>query len=353
MAAKKRKRKAAGGGTIVGPPDRLSSLPDDLIGRILSFLPTPQAVLTSQLSRRWRRVWAHVGALNLSVRGCVRLGQFRALAREALLRFPTAGIPSISVEIDHTIHTADEWYRQAMERAVGAVRVTSLRGLWALELPPCTRAEALAVSSPRTVLTLPGEADVSSSFGRLTELSLSLVRLGGERPLGEFLASCCPRLRTLRLRTVSGAPVRRLALRTGVLEVLDVSNVDDLTSLDVSAANLRCLSVRSCFRSPGDEVVVSAPRVEVVRWYRSYPKQLIFRSDLLANARWLGGPLKLPALGRRDHLDAPYTMQLLHACSLAHHLDLELVMPDEMALLNWLGPEQVVTPMRAHARPWI
>ncbi|CAN6205298.1 unnamed protein product [Urochloa humidicola] len=328
--------------------DRLSSLPDDLIGRILSLLPTPQAVLTSQLSRRWRRAWAHVGALNLSVRDCARRGRgartrFRALAREALLRFPTAGIPSISVEVDDI--AGDEWwYREAMGRAVGSVRVTSLRALMGgLELPPCARAEALAVSSPRTVLALPDPAP--AAFGRLGELSLSLVRV--ERHLGEFLSSCCPRLRTLRLRSVRGPGVRRLALRTDALEVLDVSSVDDLTSLDVSAANLRCLSVRSCFlRSPaaaaaGGEVAVSAPRIEVLRWHRSYPKQLIFRSGL-GNARWLGGPLKLPALGPRHQLDAPYTLQLLHTCSLARHLDLELVVPDKMALLNWGACEDLI-----------
>ena len=57
----------------------------------------------------------------------------------------------------------------------------------------------------------------------------------------------------------------RLALRTDVLEVLDVGNVDGLTSLDVADTNLiRCLSVRSCFRFPtgGDGVAaVSAPRI--------------------------------------------------------------------------------------------
>ncbi|XP_039797779.1 putative F-box/LRR-repeat protein At3g28410 [Panicum virgatum] len=342
-----KKRKAAEDGTPEPCRDRLSSLPDDLIGRILSLLPTPQAVLTSQLSRRWRRAWAHIAALNLSaVRDCARRGRgprLSDLARGALLRFPTPGIPSVSVEINRSVYTADEWYRQAMERAVGSVRVASPCTLNGLELPPCARAEALAVRSPRTVLTLPDPA-AAAPFGRLAELSLSLVQLGGgaARPLGEFLASCCPRLRTLRLCSVRGPALRWLVLRTDVLEVLDLSNVDDLTSLDVAATNLRCLSVRSCFRSPtgGDgEVAVSAPRIEAVRWHRSYPEQLIFRSDL-ASARQLGGPLRLPALGRRDQSDAPYTLQLLHACSQAHHLDLELVMPDETTLLNWLGPAE-------------
>lgn len=322
----------------VGGGDRLSGLPDELIGRILSFLPTPQAVLTAQLSRRWRRAWAHVAALNLSVRDFVRRAKFFALATVALARFPTPGIPAISVEVDHHIYLVDEWYDRAMARAVGSVRVASLRALSFLRLPPCTRAEALHVTAPRTRLTLP-EADLA--FGRLAELSLTLLQLGGARPLDEFLASCCPGLRTLRLRRVRGHPVRRLALRTGALEVLDLDTVDDLATLDVVAANLRCLSVRSCFRLPrdGGAVTVSAPRIEAVCWYRSYPEQLTFRDrDGLAHVRRLAGPLKLPTLGRWDQFDAPYTTQLLRSCALAvDRLDMELVVPDEMALLNWVG----------------
>ncbi|KAL6656350.1 hypothetical protein ACP70R_007176 [Stipagrostis hirtigluma subsp. patula] len=337
-----KKRKADGSPPQLFSPvvgDRLSDLPDDLIGRIISFLPTPQAVLTSQLSRRWRRVWAHVGALNVCVRGCVRRHRSYVLASEALARFPTPGIPSISVEIDGHVHATEAWYREAMERAVGSVRVTSLRELASLELPPCTRAEALAVTSPGTVLALPDPA-AGMAFGRLAELSLSAVQLSGAaRPLGEFLSSCCPRLRRLRLCCVSGDAVRRLALRTDALEALDVNNVGDLTRLDVVAANLRRLSVRSCFRFPtGGEVSVKAPRMEAILWYRSYPKQLDFGGDM-THVRRLAG-LKLPALGRPDQFDAPYAVQLLHKCSLAEHLAMELVMPDEMALLNWLGPEQ-------------
>ncbi|KAL1803113.1 hypothetical protein ACET3Z_031760 [Daucus carota] len=44
--------------------DRLSSLPDELIHQILSFLGTRQAVQTSILSKRWKRMWTSLPVLS-------------------------------------------------------------------------------------------------------------------------------------------------------------------------------------------------------------------------------------------------------------------------------------------------
>ncbi|OEL20988.1 hypothetical protein BAE44_0017989 [Dichanthelium oligosanthes] len=45
--------------------DRLSALPDGVLHAVLSFLPAPQAVRTSALSRRWRRLWRTSPCVNI------------------------------------------------------------------------------------------------------------------------------------------------------------------------------------------------------------------------------------------------------------------------------------------------
>ncbi|KAE8804658.1 F-box/FBD/LRR-repeat protein [Hordeum vulgare] len=48
--------------------DRLSGLGDDLLRRVLHFVPAREGALTSALSRRWRPLWRSCGAVNLVAR---------------------------------------------------------------------------------------------------------------------------------------------------------------------------------------------------------------------------------------------------------------------------------------------
>ncbi|CAA0808502.1 Unknown protein [Striga hermonthica] len=59
-------QKISGGEQNMTSVDRLSSLPDEVICHILSFLPTKLSVATSVLGRRWRFLWVHVPCLNFS-----------------------------------------------------------------------------------------------------------------------------------------------------------------------------------------------------------------------------------------------------------------------------------------------
>ncbi|XP_074273498.1 F-box/LRR-repeat protein At3g59190-like isoform X2 [Silene latifolia] len=66
MRRPKKPRKHRGGNSL----DRISSLPDDVLGHILSFLPTRSAVSTSILSTKWQRLFTLTTCLSFDDAPC-------------------------------------------------------------------------------------------------------------------------------------------------------------------------------------------------------------------------------------------------------------------------------------------
>ncbi|MFS8030166.1 putative F-box domain, leucine-rich repeat domain superfamily, F-box-like domain superfamily [Helianthus anomalus] len=64
--------------------DRLSSLPDDVIHKILSFIGIKQAIETSALSSRWRYVWTSMPYLNFSSNDFRSLPEFSKFVTHVL-----------------------------------------------------------------------------------------------------------------------------------------------------------------------------------------------------------------------------------------------------------------------------
>ncbi|KAF8673788.1 hypothetical protein HU200_048543 [Digitaria exilis] len=262
----------ASAGAVV---DRISALPNDLLHSILTLVREATAVTrTAALSRRWRRVWIHARQLDLLdsklKRGAVP-GHFVGFVDWVLAQRGETGMGSLNINMsrDNTgaspsPESVNEWLRYATQHEVDDDDEP------AVVLPDHGRMTYMKLSlSRQNMFQLPVAA--GAKYEALTVLRLWRAtffgagpRLGDDVLLGDFVSSCCPRLRKLAI----GSPLdlRELVLRVDALQELRLSRAEDLRTLDVTAPNLRVLWL-DLDRVSGNRVAccrVVAPRLQVI-----------------------------------------------------------------------------------------
>lgn len=121
------KRARAGGGEA----PRLSALPDELLHRVFSFLPSQQAVQTTVLSKRWIDLWRSMPAINLNIKEfeCrspapgqyekTRWGKMENFITNLLIRHRAPRLDAFrlstgSIRVDWR-RDVDRWIRRAIE----------------------------------------------------------------------------------------------------------------------------------------------------------------------------------------------------------------------------------------------
>lgn len=185
-----------------------------------------------------------------------------------------------------------EWLLYAARHVVKSVNIYQEPS--ALKADSDEQQQQAAVVELPISLHLPGyrfRLPVAGRYEVLTKLellSLSFHEEGGTT-LGEFVASCCPRLR--RLHMIDPKGLRHLALRSDVLEEFDIAVAADLQKLEVVAPNLRVVRLSACFTwlmhplVPGsndagaiDKLVrIAAPKLEEIgsmHYLRNKPSDL-------------------------------------------------------------------------------
>ncbi|TVU40429.1 hypothetical protein EJB05_13893, partial [Eragrostis curvula] len=219
VAAKRRNPSSSG-------EDRLSALPDDILVLILLGLGTiSEAVRTSVLSLRWRRIWTLLP--NLTFNSAASSSAPKATPLILWRR----GSPSPRAA-SPVVFCTTTWWRS-------------------------TRAVRRRVSRP----SLPS----SGAFTGLTVLSLKSIWFQGPCELGDVLSSPrCPVLRKLMVCGVRG--LARLAIQSESLLTIHLQYLNELQQLSIDASALKELRFHSCFVENQPVANISAPQLVSLKW---------------------------------------------------------------------------------------
>ncbi|BAF21140.1 F-box/LRR-repeat protein 25 [Oryza sativa Japonica Group] len=255
-----------------GGYDLLTALPDDVLRLLLARLPsTAEAARTSVLSRRWRSLWTNLPQLRFA--DVTDLARVAAVLRHhsapvLLLRIESSDpapekiaavldlvAPRLQGKLHFDIITPGNQNSAAGAAGIGA----------AIRIPCFEKATEVTIRLLRGIgIRLPPPSGV---FARLTALSLSHCRLDdqSQRDLGGAVSSeGCPSLRELRIRDAD--VVSNLAIRSESLRLVQLSRLEGIRQLTISAPALTELDLYACLLWGMPMVDIFAPALGTLRW---------------------------------------------------------------------------------------
>ncbi|CAM0954254.1 unnamed protein product [Alopecurus aequalis] len=301
--------------------DRLSSLPDDLLRRILRGLPsTADAAQTSLLSRRWVRLWAGIPEIwfpGPAVPGRVHA----ALAAYAVHAGPPIHAIHVSILGAAPADSTTAWLRLAAPLLSGELSIVSdapledeavdveTETISAIELPCLEKATKIEMRLGCLGLALPG----SGVFAKLETLFLKNVLFHGQFELGDAVSSArCPSLRRLTVRGARG--VRDLAISSESLVTVMLAHPRGLRRLMVVAPMLEHFYFSAYNKKKKLTVNIDAPRLGQLKWSGR------FEASFLQRAHLQQLDTSLCVYGRYGFLNPHYSILFRHFEVVSLHL---------------------------------
>ncbi|PSS15791.1 F-box/LRR-repeat protein [Actinidia chinensis var. chinensis] len=222
-----------------GGKDLISSLPDDILVRILSFLPVESTIRTSILSTRWRHLWKYNLVIDFTMSTYSLLdsedysfvSRFLALHRAPKLqRFAIcrSGCKGFVPEVELWVAFAATRDVQELEIIFYDVYFEVPLSLYAAKSIKSLYLSGVCFSSPPNF----------NGFFLLKDLSIGFSGIGDE--VVEAIVSSCPILESLTLQRCSGLNKVKIASWGLKRLVFDETELGELLELEIEAPNLVC-----------------------------------------------------------------------------------------------------------------
>ncbi|XP_051229409.1 putative F-box/LRR-repeat protein At3g59170 [Lolium perenne] len=252
-----RKRARDDGDGDGDPPshgDLISKLPDDILGTIISLLPTKDGARTQALARRWRPLWCSA-PLNLHADYHLCSNEFKRLSVVSKILSDHQGPARRFYFCSIRLHKDKKRFAQEAAQVESWFHSRALDGLQDLHirfdlldrrhqpekrypLPP----SVLRLSSTLVVATIsfcefPKEIAPSVSFPLLKQLNLWRVSISEDVFRG-VLSGC------------------------HVLESLALESMGDVGCFRISSPTLRSVRLSACFPNKGELIIEDAPSLE-------------------------------------------------------------------------------------------
>ncbi|TVU38537.1 hypothetical protein EJB05_11912, partial [Eragrostis curvula] len=253
------------------PPgrDRISDLPDELLLAILARLrSTRDAARTSILSRRWRRVWAHLPALSFLWEGVAIPAQEVDRVDAALHARAAAGFTFNLLEIKADRVFADRvvpWLRFASQHLTGKLCLSLVISRQSLETPEiefplCERFTSIRLDLCfRIRLLFKLSPSAGGAFTALATMMITWAHVDGQE-LDAVLSARCPNLKELTLEYITA--VGDLLIRSDSLEKLKIKT-DKLLEGRLKATTPKLLTLEASITC---DAWIAAPLLSEVDW---------------------------------------------------------------------------------------